>query len=144
MEIKNGTRSENDAIESVNKITPNAPKDLSTMVANLYISSRCIPSIMANVSIAYLQKQLSLAKVCISPEFNGESDNIKRLHLLLNSQLDTKNQLVAEANVSIVEAIINNLTNAVNGDVEPAHRLLAKLYGALKNTKLAGFIPAGM
>jgi hypothetical protein len=102
------------------------------IVRNLYLAYCYSSSFMEDFRVACLSKMIEIAQ-----SYNGVegSVNFKIAYLLYLSQVNEKG-LIQNANIDVVETVINRLAGAVNGDKANAGQCLRKFNEFLKRSHL--------
>ncbi|MDR2371995.1 MAG: hypothetical protein LBD60_02500 [Puniceicoccales bacterium] len=102
-------------------------------VKNLYLAHYYASSFMEDFRVACLSKMIEIAQ---SYDKVKGSVNFKIAYLLYLSQIGPDGSLKSDANVDVVEAVINRLAGAVNGDRDNARECLGRFNEVLKHSRL--------
>lgn len=102
------------------------------IVRNLYLAYCYSSSFMEDFRVACLNKMIEIAQ---NYDKVKGSVNFKIAYLLYLSQVnEDENGLIPNANVDVVEAVINKLAGAVNGDKRNAEQCLRGFNEVLKRS----------
>ncbi|MDR1366447.1 MAG: hypothetical protein LBJ13_00875 [Puniceicoccales bacterium] len=125
----------NSYFEEINPGDLQNDRQKANAMKNLYLAYYHAGEFVEDFRVACLGKMLEVAQ---SYDQMEGSVNFKIAHLLYLSQVnESQNQLAENAKTEIVEAVINKLSGAVNGDKELANRTLASFNEILKSSRLS-------
>jgi hypothetical protein len=101
------------------------------VVKNIYLAYCYASSFVEDFRVACLNKMIEIAQ-----SYGGVegSPNFKIAYLLYLSQIEPDGSLKRDANVDVVEAVINKLAGAVNGDKRDAEQCLRRFNEVLKRS----------